>query len=313
MSMNSLRSSAFVLALVFSLVCARTLSHAQPLTPGNLVVGIENMLMEYTPTGTKLQELEIPLGDPPTEHARAVAVLPNGMLAIYNGTFSPVLSIYDPHDQSWTHHAGPTGWSCIHNDSYGDVAGDSRYIYANDMKTFMKEECGLIRFDASAGYTPLRFGDSAAYLGLCIGYDGLIYGIAHNPWAIHVYDPITLQRQRELLHNAQETSIRGLCVNALGQLFTVDDWDGTIRRYDRDANLQKSLILAEDPTDIDLTADGRIIVGDRFGNVFLTTESLDSFSTFNAGTDDTYVTFIPIPPPVRVQSTTWGSVKGLYR
>jgi len=310
--MFQLRSAILVLAMIFSLASFDTLSRAQDLTPGNVLVGTtDNLLTEYTPAGTKVQVLQIPLwGNPDFDHARDVDMLPNGMIAVYNGTFNPVLSIFSPRDKSWTNHA-VEGWSCVNNGSYGDVAGDLRYLYVNDMATYLREAKGLIRFDSSADYAVSRFGIDTEYQGLCIGYDGMIYGIAYR-WTVHVYDPTTLQRLRviEFIHTT--TDIRGLCVNSLGQIFTAD-WDGSIRRYDKDGNLQKLLLASNNVSDMDLTGDGRIVVGERFGNVFLTTEALDSFSKFYAGPGDTYVAFVAAPLPVAAKATTWGSLKASYR
>ncbi|MEN3001510.1 MAG: PEP-CTERM sorting domain-containing protein, partial [Armatimonadota bacterium] len=52
-------------------------------------------------------------------------------------------------------------------------------------------------------------------------------------------------------------------------------------------------------TDIDLSVDGKIVVGSWFGNVFLTDESLDQFSRFFIGEERTlFFAFTkPVPEP----------------
>ena len=82
---------------------------AGPLTPGDLLIsdGSQHAIYEYTPDGRRVQTIIIPTT---TRYNRGVAVDDAGDIHVYNGTFTPTLSTYDPTTGAWVHHSYP-GWS----------------------------------------------------------------------------------------------------------------------------------------------------------------------------------------------------------
>ena len=77
------------------------------LTTGNILVTLQYLLLEYSPDGTLVQRIPILRdGDASpdlTEDVRDVVVSNEGHVHIFNGTFNPVLSSFDPGTGEWRH------------------------------------------------------------------------------------------------------------------------------------------------------------------------------------------------------------------
>src|SRR5262249_52743487 len=96
---------AFLGALAFG--GAGKAVQAGPITQGDILVTQGNFggssLKEFTPTGTFVQTITLPM--PGDGGARGVVVDSNGNVQIYNGTFSPFLTIYNPNTGAFTNTA----------------------------------------------------------------------------------------------------------------------------------------------------------------------------------------------------------------
>src|SRR5690349_9366153 len=88
---------------------------AAPLTPGNVLVASDGQLIEYTTAGTKVQTINAPLEG--GGGMRDLAVDRYGNVQIYNGTFAPLLTQYDPRTGVFTHQ--PSAFSTVNNLTYG--------------------------------------------------------------------------------------------------------------------------------------------------------------------------------------------------
>lgn len=267
--------------------------------PQSLFVSSDNTLFEYTFDGTQLQSISIPSGSSSstsTEDVRDLILDQNGDIQFYNGTFDPFLSTYDPTTSTWSHHTYP-GWSTVNNISYGGIASYQNYVYVTDMSTFgdggADQANGIVRFninDYSGQRLAENFADNGEFIDLTIGLDGLLYGL-EDYGDISVYDPLTLDLLRTL--DLGHTSDRAIAVNAAGEIFSAS-WDGNIYHFDANGIRQKSISSgANDLTDIDISSTGKLLVGSRSGDIILTDESLDSVSSFNVGSDTTFVAFNP--------------------
>ena len=247
--------------------------------------------------------LQVPGGPIDSGGARDITVDGKNRLAVYNGTFDPYLSTYDPADGSWTHHTFP-GWSTVDNVTYGGIASFGDYIYVTDMRTFgdggADEEYGIVRFDIN-DYSAERFA-TPEFIDLNIGLNGLLYAVHTTERAVTEYDPLTMQPLRSF---GVFENVRGVAVNRAGHIFTAG-LDGIIRRLEGGPNFEAVSIPGARLWDIDVAENGSVVVSG--GYQVVTDESLDHvasffdppgalFSSFNTGVDLTPSTPTPTPTP----------------
>ncbi|PTL76938.1 hypothetical protein DAT35_47610 [Vitiosangium sp. GDMCC 1.1324] len=268
---------------------------ATPLQSGNILISTGNTLYEYTPAGAWVRTVPIPYPGgtrPTTETARDVVVDASGNLALYNGTFDPYVSQYDVAAGTWTH-TTHTGWSTANNASYGGLARYESFVFATDMLTYGTGDSprGLVRFDLG-GSTPVRFADTVDFIDVTLGQDGLLYALASNEYTVQVYDPSTLALVRTL-NLPFGKSIRGIAVSQQGEIYGAS-WDDNIYRFSA-AGVQLGQLYsgAYDLIDIDLSAEGLLVVSSRFGNILFTDLQLSSLSSFTVGSAPAFVTFVP--------------------
>jgi hypothetical protein len=257
--------------------------------------------MEYTQQGTQLSSVPIPLPPGSTDYLnpRGLSVDPSGNINIYDGTFTPSLATYS--GTSWSFQT-LAGWSTVNNVSYGEVAAFNNYVFASDMFTYGGEPNGIVRF---GGGPATRFGSGTDFIQLALGQNGLIYGLSYNG-AVQVFDPNTLTQVRSFtLTGGPDSDIRGIAVDGSGTIFAVTWSTADAVKYDANGNFISFLHLASDNLiNIALDTDGQIAVGGRFGNVYLTNESLTSAQTIQTNqwnvfaTFDHYIGATTNPPPV---------------
>lgn len=267
-------------------------AHAAEPTPGNLLVTFQDNLYELTPAGTQIQLLAI---DSVSETARDVVLDRSGLAAIYNGTFSPQLSLLEPVTVSWAH-LPFTGWSTVNNVSYGGVAAYRHYVFATDMTTAGDGGTrGIVRFDLDTA-TGVRFGD-AEYIDVAMGFDGKVYGLRSDEQTVDAFDPESLAAAGGA---TLALDVRGIAVDADGEILGAS-WDGNLYRFSSAGGLLDFHSTGIDNlTDIDLSPSGAVAAGARFGEVIVSTAALDSSTSFDLTTDpgggqQTFVAFVDDP------------------
>jgi len=285
-----------VLALLFIVVSQP--ANADPLTVGNILVSSGDILFEYTPFGVQVQSIAVPYPPPrePTENVRDIIVDQNGDVQVYNGTFDPFLSTYNPSSEAWLHHTH-IGWSTVNNVSYGGIGTYQNFVYVTDMRTFgddgQDEAKGIIRFNIDT-FSSQRFAEAFEFIDLTIGMDGLLYGLLDDEDSINVYDPLSMVLLGTI---SLETGVRGIAVNEVGEIFGAS-WDDNIYHFDNDGVIQNSIDSGfYDLVDIDISLDGQLVIGSRFGDVILTDESLGSVSSFSVGSEPTFVAYVSSMAP----------------
>ncbi|MEN3001750.1 MAG: hypothetical protein ABDI19_07920, partial [Armatimonadota bacterium] len=280
--------SASVLAMLF--VTLVQLAYASPFTPGNILVSVYDraVVYEYTPSGVRVQTIPVPYPgvNYGSEYVRDLVVGPDGNLHVYNGTFDPYLSTYNPYTSTWVHRTYP-GWSTANVVGIGGITAYQQFVYVTDMFTFgnggQDVARGIVRFNL-ADSSGVRFADTIEFIDLVLGWDGLLYALDATQ-RVYVYDPVNLNLLRRI---TLSRSVRAIAVNAAGEIFGVPLFDPVIYRFNQNGTVVDSLNTGFNyMTDIDLSVDGKIVVGSWFGNVFLTDESLDQFSRFFIGEERT--------------------------
>ena len=290
--------ASFLLSMFF--ISAGT-SWAAALQEGNLLISTSEQLYEYTPNGTLVQSYPIPYPgtDPSTESARDIVATPSGDVFVFNGTFRPFLSTLNTSTDTWQHQTHE-GWSIVNNGSYGGIATFDHFVYVTDMLT---DGNGVVRFDLENG-TSQRFAENIEPIDLTIGLDGLLYALypGGSPGGrfIDVFDPSTM----DFLHTISLAAIfghtehRSIAVNANGDIF-IADLDGEIQKIDAAGNVLIVRLLDHCSScnlfDINVSKDGLVVIGDRFGGVTLTDEDFSSITFFQVGTSDIFASIVPAP------------------
>lgn len=250
----------------------------------------DKTLYSYDMSGSILSQVTIP-NDTGTESPRDLVVLGDNRIAIYNGTFNPKLSIVD--GKNWTH-TFIEGWSTINNVSFGGIANIGNTIYLTDMATYGGEAKGLIVIDADSNNSQ-RYNENNDYTDITLGKDGLLYALHNNYGSLDVIDPVTMTTLNNIsLGHLSES--RAVTANANGEIYMAG-WFGNISKFDSNGTLIKSLELGENLTDIDLDTNGGILVGSRFGKVFVIDENLETYSVVLIGNSPTFVATIPETKP----------------
>jgi hypothetical protein len=308
------------------------------LTPGNILVTFENLLYEYTPTGTLVQVMPIARqqGGPPAIRfnrygvgARDLVMDAAGRVHIYNDLshlsfIEAALSSFDPVAGTWTHDKQHPDWNVIGGDGNGSVAAFGDFIFSNDM-SYSGDASGIIRFDASGGTATQRFADGQPYVDLSVGFDGRLYAMRgdYGSRQVDVFDPQTLMSLGSI---TLDRYLAGFAVNALGEIFGVSS--GTIYKLDPSGTTQASYATAFSGFfEIDLTRDGQIVIGtSEFGygpaEFIISDDSLTSASRFeidpSSSRNHTFVAFVQAPPSVVFSSNgfesgdtaSWSKVAG---
>lgn len=132
-------------------------------TPGNILVSSAPfdqpaMLLEYTPTGELVQSVVVPH---PTnsniDKARDIVVDRSGKVEIYNGSYNPRLTTFDPVSGSFSHTNFPT-WDTSSHVTYGGIAALNEFVFTTDQQVRGEPDSsrGLVRFNVenlNSGWT----------------------------------------------------------------------------------------------------------------------------------------------------------------
>lgn len=263
----------FIRRAVLSLVagCAVSAVHAAP-TTNILVTDFDGgTLSEFTRDGSLVRQVAIPSMD---SGLRDVVQGSDGQVHMFNGTFNPSLTSFNPNTGQFQHRTVP-GWSTVNNLSYGGIAIVGSQVFVTDMTTGSGGEAtGFVRFDLNTGTTQ-RFA-APEFDDLTLGLDGLLYASAGYA---AVYDPSTMTFLRDVTLQGA-TDVRGIAVDADGFIYAAS-WEGRVSKHDATGLLIDSLFVGNSLTDIDLNADGELVIGSRFGDVYLTDRSLAGSQSFN--------------------------------
>ena len=287
---------------------------ADAVVPGNLLVSTENTIYETTTDGqiVGVFPAQYPGGTyPATEYARDIAVDDDGIVHLFNGTFSPYMSSRDPALAlpTWTHQTYPN-WKTVNNGSYGGIDTHLNQVFVTDMLT----DNGVVSFDTESGVA-FRFADGTDAIDLTVGLDGLLYvlspGGSPNGRTIDVYDPQTYSfiRSIDLTAIFGWTAHRSMAVDFNGDLY-IADWDGEINHVSAAGELLQTISPPCDWIgreiqcsfyDIDISESGQLALGSRFGEVIVTDVNFSSVSKFQIGDRGTFVEFVPEPAVVEVE------------
>ena len=272
-------------------------------------------IYEYSLDGNLVQTFDVEYGGgdgsyPQTETVRDIVMDADGNIQIYNGTFSAFQSELDPVSGTYNHRVAD-GFSTANNVSYGGIATKGDFVFVTDMETAGAESEGLIRFDRTDdSSTPFAVGEG--YIDVELGLDGNLYAVreVQTTQTIDVFDPDSLTLMTSIDSDVQD--IRHATATTDGRVFAVSWTEQKILELNAAGETVKELELGTNPQDVDIRADGTIVVGGRLGIVYVTDLSLDSFTDFNVGGDgQTFVSFTRTPPTLSVSDVNVSEDDGM--
>lgn len=280
--------------------------HAQ-FNVGNLLVCSQQELSEFQLNGTFIQSVSIPGGV-----ARDIAMDRKGRTHVFNGTFDPTLTTWDPINQSWTHRLIP-GWSTVADARSGGIAVFGDFVFLTDMWTVSGPEQGIVRYDLN-NESFMRFATHLNSRQLTIGRDGWLYVL--DRFCISIFDPNTMNHidTIDLLALFGLNDYYSIAVDEFSHIYFLEG-DGFVRKIDRQGNLLASIDVYPDIdpniVDVDIDEIGNVIVSNTFGEVFVTNRELNARFGFdsNPGNDSrAYVAFVV--EPIRVYASSLNAILG---
>ncbi|MDX1802934.1 MAG: hypothetical protein R3292_02560 [Alcanivorax sp.] len=272
----------------------------------SILVSSEHNLYAFSPSGSLRSRVPIPI-NASGEQARDLTLIGSDAVAVFNGTFSPLLSVMDA--QGWSSRS-IDGWSTVNNISYGGMASLGSQLFLTDGATSGGAARGIISLDTVSGDYQRYLTDSD-YIDITLGQDGNLYALRDTYGSLDVIDPSTLT----LLHTVNlgySSYSRGVTASANGDLY-VAGWNGFVSHYSASGELLDTLDIGGNLTDIDINHAGAIAVGSRFGNIYLTDLSLATFTAVSVSSGVTFTAFAEVNmPPAPPQLTASKSRKGAW-
>jgi VCBS repeat-containing protein len=265
-----------------------------PVAPSNMWVTHYDSLYEYTRSGqlVRILPVEAPPGGRRAGYfaMKDVTVDHSGRIHVLQGDYQlAYISTFDPSTGTWQHHTSPEFTSFYGNAEYGELSteGDNLYI-------------GLRRFNlldwTSTSYTLPPFHSLS---DVRMGLNGKLYGwnSGSPQYLAYEFDPATYVIQREIpLYDENNTRIHmvGLEVDAGGDIYAADI-NGRTYHYSPTGSLIGFRKLHDSyPTDLDLSTDGWLIAGHRFGDaggMSVTFSPPQVFTVWSIGTFTAFTTY----------------------
>jgi outer membrane protein assembly factor BamB len=179
-----------------------------------------------------INSIKIPVMD---YNARDLTILNDGRIAVFNGVFSPSLSIYNPIHATWQHKSYE-GWGIVNNGTYGGIAHLNHYVYVTDMTISGSNTAGIVRFNIDDNSE--EFFSGGEYIDITVGEDNMLYALSGRQ--VDKYDPESM----ELLTSYAVSEARAVAVDENGTIFTAS-WNGVIKLYDAEGVERLQLTLSD--------------------------------------------------------------------
>ena len=141
-----------------------------------------NNLLEYSPAGALVRTVPVEWfggGTRPNgQNVRDIVLMENGRVAVYNGTDTAGLSIFNPDLDQWEHFGPIQGLSSNPlSTSTGGLATVGDYVFLTDQEAFPDDLHGMVRVNTATGEID-RFGEGtigARLFAMATGFTSTIY------------------------------------------------------------------------------------------------------------------------------------------
>lgn len=272
-------------------------------TTQHIFVSSDHILFEYDETGRLVQTKEIPATTGCCGQSRDLVSTEIGNIAIFNGTFDPSLSVFNPNENTWYEQKVP-GWMTFNNIYYGGIAAIENTIYVTDMGSYNSTEKGIIAIHLD-NHEISRYFTHQNYIDLALGHDGFLYALKNSYGQVDVINPVTMEIVNSL-SLGHTLAIRSLAVNHNGIIYAASSY-GDVYVFHANGVIHTSHSSGlNDLSDIDLEPNGRIVMGSRFGKLAITDEFFSEISYVDTGTGlNVFVAFGKPLPVQTIPATPW--------
>lgn len=226
----------------------------------------DDTLFLYNGNEELVREVAIPGQLDYSDYARDIVILDDGRIAVFNGTFSPVLSYYTPETNTWEHIQAPS-WSTINNLTYGGIDALGAKVYVTNMSTAGNTTSGIVEFDLDS--KQVTYHDGFELFDLTVGLDGFIYGLDDS--TVYKYDPVSFT----LIKTIPISSSRSIAVDADGSIFSAT-WGGEIIHHYAAGTVVDTFSFGGSFFDISISESGEVIASNRDNQVFTTNKQFTS-------------------------------------
>ncbi len=216
------------------------------------------------------------------DNARDLTVLDDGRIAIFNGVFTPVLSIYDPELHTWEN-LRHDGWGIVNNGTYGGIDSLGSFVFVTDMNIGNINSQGIVKFDLATN-TSEHF-PGKEYIDLSLGLDNKLYALAG--YDVDIYDPVTMA----LLDSISVQESRAVTADNEGNIYLVT-WSGDVLKYDSLGTIQASLSTNTSLYDININPRNELLFTDREQRLLKTTTLLNSYQVVLDQGNSQFIDFV---------------------
>jgi hypothetical protein len=199
----------------------------------------------------------------------------DGQLQVFNGTFAPSLSTWDPQAQTWNHETFGD-WGVSNSGTRGRVAVLGSKVYLTQMQNgnfiicFDQETNAVVRLQV-----PGRPQD------VVIGQDGFLHVLSSDRY-VDTYNPANLSfvKRVDLSPILGTTTRTGIAVDRESNIFVVD-FDAQISKVSRTGEVIATLVaepaVGRNFWDVDLDGNGNVIAGLDSNHIFVADSNLSSY------------------------------------
>ncbi len=212
--------------------------------------------------------------------ARDLTVLDDGRIAIFNGVFTPKLSIYDPEQHTWQS-LSHNGWGIVNNGTYGGIDNLGSSVFVTDMSISGSASKGIVKFDLATKSSAHFTGEE--YIDLSIGLDNKLYALVGSQ--IDIYDPLTM----ELIDTVNVQDSRAVAADNEGNLYLAT-WNGEVVKYDSSGAVLATLSIGVSLYDINITSRSELLFTDRDQRLLKTTTGLTRYQVLLQQGNSQFVT-----------------------
>jgi len=236
-----------------------------------------------------ISTIEIPTMN---SNPRDLTVLDDGRIAIFNGVYSPSLSVFNPLHGTWQHKSFED-WGIANNGTYGGIAHFNHYVYVTDMSIYGNTTAGIVRFNLTSNSEEFFPGEE--YFDITLGQDNMLYALSGSQ--VDKYDPESM----ELISTFTVSETRAVAVDDNSNLYTAS-WNGIIKQYDENGVERQLLDISDfygyevSPSfyDINTFAQGRLVVTNRNQQILLVDSDFSLIELQDQEFRGSFIAVVPI-------------------
>jgi hypothetical protein len=278
---NRIIQFVFLTLLIFQLLTS--LAKAASFTQGNILIYTKDRIYEYSMSGVRVQKISVP-SLRFSQHG--ITMISNNRVAINDIN---KLHLYDSKKDLWSSIASSNVDAGL-NSGDGKIAAYCNFILSGDSLGSSK---GIIRYDVLQNN--YYRDQSLITSNISIGLDGFFY------IGLNKFDPVTLENIGSANFSSPPNNIIDRVANKLGTQFVISSSPyHAIYRVSksgvREAVLYTGYYRIKDLIDIDINDAGKVVVGNKDGQVLITDESFKSLRIIDLSSDENsipaYVAFV---------------------